>query len=252
MKFIYDTYNREERAICSHLFRLLHERLENKWNSSLGLFLLKLVDHNPDNRLIKDLISITQFNNIGIFTEVAIIRDAYVQHKPEVNDFMDSLVKIIMLQEKVSECRLYSQLDNPINNPNLTHPKQIRQKADAQEYSLSNAERIVYGALQGMFNAKPDLVITINNYLLVFEAKLTLKFDNEQILRTKNIAQVWAKLLYEDLGFEKEPEFEILKLGAARYNPDISWEEIFDIVQLTYYEKDRTYIAMESCLELLK
>ncbi|GAH85521.1 unnamed protein product, partial [marine sediment metagenome] len=26
----YDKYNREERAICAHLFRLLHERLELK------------------------------------------------------------------------------------------------------------------------------------------------------------------------------------------------------------------------------
>ena len=192
MKFIYDTYNREERTICSHLFRLLHESLSNNWQSPLGLFLLKLADHNPDNSLIKDLISTTQFNNIGIFTEVAIIRDAYLECKPKVNDFMDSLVKIIMLQENVSECRLYSQLDDPINNPSLTHPKQIRQKADAQNYALSDAERKVYCTLQGMFNAKPDLAITINNYLLVFEAKLTLQFDDEQIKRTKNIAQAWA------------------------------------------------------------
>ncbi len=77
-------------------------------------------------------------------------------------------------------------------------------------------ERKVYGALQGMFNAKPDLAITINNYLLVFEAKLTLKFNDEQIKRTKNIAQVWAKLLYEDMEFKKEPEFTVLKLGAAK------------------------------------
>jgi len=252
MKFIYDIYNREERAICSHLFRLLHEQLDKNWQSPLGSFLLKLANSNPDNSLLEDLISTNQFNNVGIFTEVALIRDAYVDRKPEVNDFMDSLVKIIMLQENVSECRLYSQLDDPINNPSLTHPKQIKQKADAQNYVLSDAERKVYGALQGMFNAKPDLAITINNYLLVFEAKLTLKFDDEQIKRTKNIAQVWAKLLYEDLGFEKEPEFEVLKLGAAKYNPNISWEEIFDIAKLTYYEKDRTYIAIESCLELLK
>jgi len=28
--FDYDKYNREERAICAHLFRLLHERLDDK------------------------------------------------------------------------------------------------------------------------------------------------------------------------------------------------------------------------------
>lgn len=131
MKFIYDSYNREERAICSHLFRLLHEKLDNKWNSPLGLFLFKIAANNPDNNLIQDLISTSEFNNAGIFTEVAIIRDAYMKHKPEVNDFMDRLVKIIMLQENVSECRLFSELDDPINNPDLTHPKQIKQKADA-------------------------------------------------------------------------------------------------------------------------
>jgi hypothetical protein len=38
----YDQYNREERALCAHLFRLLHERMEDKEASPLGQFLKKL------------------------------------------------------------------------------------------------------------------------------------------------------------------------------------------------------------------
>jgi len=243
----YDKYNREERAICAHLFRLLHERLELKEKSPIGQFLNKLALKNHNINLA-DL----YYDNIGIFCEVAIIRDAFQNFKPSVNRFMDDLTKLIMQQEKIQECRLYSQLPEVLSNPKLTHPKQIREKAKSEGIQLTQNESQVFGALQGMFNAKPDLVITINNKLLVIEAKFTEAFDEIQLKRTENIASVWAKLLYNDFGFKVEPEFFVIKLGAMKFEPHINWTDILQIAQKTYGENDRSLIALKNGVELLK
>jgi len=236
----YDKYNREERAICAHLFRLLHERLDQKNSSPLGQLLSKLG--------LTDL----RYKNIGIFCEVSIIRDAFQDCKPTVIPFMDTLTQIIMKQENVSDCRLYSQLPEVLNNPKQTHPRQIRQKASTEGIQLTESESAVYGALQGMFNAKPDLVITVDNKLLVFEAKLTESFDEIQLNRTKNITQVWSTMLYKDLGFATQPEYQIIKLGAKKFEPQINWSDILLIAQRTYSQGDRTLTVMESGVELLK
>lgn len=247
----YDTYNREERAICAHLFRLLHEQLHLKERSPLGQFLsllskakLEYSNSTPDFSSLK-------YKNVAIYCEAAIIRDAYYNSKPDVNDFMDNLTKLLMKQEKVEECTLYSQLPSALNDISSTHPKQIRQKADEKGISLTKGEKDVYGAMQGMFNAKPDLVITIDDLLLVCEAKFTEKFDDKQISRTEKIAQVWAELLYEDLGFTEKPIYTVFKLGAANSNPDISWEEVSEIAEQTYPEDDRTRVAIRSGVEIL-
>lgn len=101
----YDDYNREERAICAHLFRLLHEQIEKNWESPFGKFLSKieLKEQGFDLTNLK-------FENIGIYCEVAIIRDAYQNKKPEIFQFMDNLTKIIMQQEEINVCRLFSEL----------------------------------------------------------------------------------------------------------------------------------------------
>ena len=248
----YDYYNREERAICSHLFRLLHENLDQQFDSPLGNF-IKLLFQNDigfknGNKKISDL----KFENIGIYTEVAVIRDAYQNAKPNVNEFMDNLVELVMRQESISNCRLYSNLNNPLNNPDRTHPKQIRQKAESMEIKLSPEELTVYGSIQGMFNAKPDLVISIDNILLVCEAKHTQKFDENQIQRTENIAEVWTNLLFDDLGFNDRPIYSVFKLGAKKFNPDINWEQISKIADETYPENDRTRICIKAGTELLR
>jgi len=143
----YDKYNREERAICAHLFRLLHEKnLELKEKSPIGQFLNKLALQNHNINLTN-----LNYDNIGIFCEVAIIRDAFQNFKPSVNQFMDDLTKLIMQQEKIQECRLYSQLPEVLCNPELTHPKQIREKAKSEGIQLTQNESQVFGALQGMF-----------------------------------------------------------------------------------------------------
>jgi len=117
---------------------------------------------------------------------------------------------------------------------------------------LGEDENRVFGALQGMFNAKPDMVITIGNKLLAFEAKFTEPFDEVQLRRTGHIAEVWAKLLYKDFGFEAEPEFFIIKLGAMKFNPDVSWTDVLEIARKTYGENDRTLVVLENGVELLK
>jgi len=246
----YDKYNREERAICAHLFRLLHENLDLKEKSPLG----QLLNYY---KLINQEINLTnlQYKNIGIFCEVAIIRDAFcdLKPKPDVIKFMDDLTRIIIQQENVNNCKLYSSLDNIIlKNPELTHPKQIRQKATSKGIQLTEEESKVFGAMQGIFNAKPDLVVTIDNLLLVFEAKFTEKFDKEQLKRTKKITKIWSQLLYKDFGFIKPPNCFVIKLGANKYSPDINWSTIYEIVKNTYTENDRTFIAFKASIELLK
>lgn len=161
---------------------------------------------------------------------------------------MDALVAIVVRQEGVTGCRLYSQLEPAaLRTPHLTHPRQIRFKADG---SLSDCENTVYGAVQGMFNAKPDLVICVGNQLLVYEAKLTLDFDQEQLRRTRNIAEVWAQLLYRDLGFSSPPEVAVLTLGLARYNPDVTWEYVKQIADEIYPEADRSRRALSQAVSL--
>ncbi len=215
----YDVYNREERYVCSHLFRLLHEPMDD--NYALSTYL---------RRPIKQY-------SYRIYAEVALLRDAYYARKPNTGQFLDELVRMLMAQEDVFECRLYTELPEGLNNSSMTHPKQIRQKAGNV---LSRDEGRVYGALQGMFNAKPDLAICIDDDLLIYEAKLTLDFDREQMERTKNIAKVWAKLLFKDLGFVSPPNVQVLKLGLAKYKPDVSWQEIADIADTVYPAEDRT------------
>jgi hypothetical protein len=248
----YDYYNREERAICAHLFRLLHEKLDHKSESPLGQFIDVLSKNNLTFKNGNSSLTNLRFDNISIFCEASIIRDAYQNAKPDIYPFMDDLTKIIMKQEKVSDCRLYSELPDPLNNAKQTHPKQIRQKASYEGIQLNESESRVYGAMQGMFNAKPDLVITIDNILLVCEAKHTESFDEEQLKRTWNIAEVWATLLYKDIGFSEPPIYALFKLGGETFKPDINWTSISLIADKTYNENDRTRIAIKAGTELLK
>lgn len=248
----YDYYNREERAICAHLFRLLHERIIDKDASPLGQFLKILSQSDIEFKNGTADFGTLKFSNVAIYCEASIIRDAYQNAKPNVNGFMDKLTRLIMKQEKVEDCRLYSELPDPLNNISSTHPKQIRQKADSKDIKLTEGESKVFGAMQGMFNAKPDLVITIDNLLLVCEAKHTEKFDDEQLNRTWNISEVWSELLYDDFGFSEKPVYTVFKLGASDFKPHISWTDVSRIADETYSEDDRTRIAIKSGLQLLE
>lgn len=219
----YDLYNREERCVCAHLFRLLHEPIDG---------------YRPLRRFLGDGTDVSGFR---IFAEVALIRDAYHERRSDPAMWMDALVQLVMAQEAVGDCRVYSELPSDLRSPDQTHPRQIRMKAQGR---LSAAEQKVYGAIQGMFNAKPDLVICAGDSLIAYEAKLTLGFSQEQLQRTRNIAEVWATLLYEDLDFKAKPRVEIRTLGLSRFNPTVSWEDVLLIAEQTYAEHDRTRRAI--------
>jgi hypothetical protein len=227
----YDLYNREERHLCSHLFRLLHEPSDNYY--ALRMFLGRT----------------SELLSFRIFSEVALIRDAYYVRCPKVEQFMDDMVNLIMRQESVNDCRLFSQLPSELRDWQQTHPKQIKLKAGNQ---FGEGEKIVYGAMQGMFNAKPDLAICFENTMIVCEAKFTMDFNPTQIERTEKIAEVWAKLLHTDLGFEDEPSRPpVLKLGLSKFLPDISWESMSRVAQVVYPASDRTRMALENAVRFV-
>ncbi|GHT21733.1 hypothetical protein AGMMS4957_10910 [Bacteroidia bacterium] len=248
----YDFYNREERAICSHLFRLLHEHIEKKADSPLAQFLKIVFEHDivfkNGHKNFADL----NFDRIAIYCEVSLLRDAYQNRKPHINSFMDNLTRLIMNQENIQKCRLFTELPKPLNDIKVTHPNQIIRKANSEHIELSNSENIVYASMQGMFNAKPDLVLIIDDILLVCEAKFTERFDEKQFKRTLNIAEIWSTLLYEDLGFKQPPIYSIFKLGASYFKPEINWTEVIKIAEKTYRENDRTRIAIKAGVELLR
>jgi len=138
----YSEYNREERNLCAHLFRLL------------------LMDH-PDYGPLKEFTGDPELENPRLYTEAALLRDAYQVRKPAVNALIDEVCRIIIKQEDLSECRLYSELPDVLKDPGRTHPKQIRDKADKAGISLTEDEGILFASLQGMFNAKPDLMVCL-------------------------------------------------------------------------------------------
>jgi len=228
---LYQKYNREERNICAHLFRLLHEPVDN--HRALRLFL-----------------NCEHIDSFALYCEVALIRDAYHVRKPYVNEFLDNMVKIIADQEGISQFRLYSQLPHSLNDSNLTHPGQIRKKAKTSLLELTDSENKVYASLQAMFNAKPDLAVCLPDKIIIYEAKFTLGFDVEQIARTKNIGQIWSQLLYKDLGYEHPVNIEIKKLGLAKFNPDIPWTKILEIAQNIYPTSDKSLLTFTHALEM--
>jgi hypothetical protein len=226
MNFDYDHYNREERYLCTHLFRLLHEPL--KEYAGLKQFLRR-----------------DDVEGFKIFAEVALIRDAYFTRRADPIGFMDELVARVTEHEGLTEVTSYSRLPSDLRTPSLTHPREIRLKGG---HRLTQADVRAYGAIQGMFNAKPDLTVCVGSELIVYEAKFTLGFDAVQLTRTRNIADIWANLLFRDLGFAKPPEVLVKTLGLAKYHPDVSWEEVAEIAESVYPEADRTRRALRNAV----
>jgi len=163
---------------------------------------------------------------------------------------MDDLSKFVARQLGINDFSLYSHLPFLLSGAVKIHPKQIKQKADQEKIALTMNEVKLYGYIQAIFNAKPDLAIVIDDYLIVFEAKLTIGFHEVQLNRTRNITEIWANLLYSELGFDNIPSFAIIELGLKRSGPDLSWEELFDVVKSVYTESDRTHIAFSKAVSL--
>lgn len=217
MKYI--EYNREERDICAHLFRLLLED-QPKWGP------------------LKDFLGLTKIENPRIFCEVALLRDAYFVRKPDVIDFIDRVCEEIARQNGIVEFTRFHQLPDEVKNPRRTHPRQIRHKLKKLGQEITGNDNVVYGALQGMFNAKPDMIICHDNQLTIYEAKYTLNFEEEQLNRTKQIGEIWSKLLYKDLDFSTNPIYQVKTIGLEKYDPDVSWERIYRIARKYWQEND--------------
>ena len=249
----YDINNREERYICSHLFRLLHENIDKGYDSPLGKLLSYLSSSKYNLNNVNINFKELQFKNISIYSEVALIRDTYFSLKPNVKTFMDNLVDFLMEHYKInSDCRRYSKLPDELNDSSKTHPEQIKRKSQEIGICLSKNEQKIYGIIQALFRAKPDLLITIDNFLIVIEAKYTQFFNEVQFERTKLIARIWAKLFYKELGFNDFPKPAVYKLGPTQYGANISWDNIFEIANNTYKKDDRSLIAFEKCTDLIK
>lgn len=208
----YLEYNREERDLCAHLFRLL-------------------LEDQPHWGPLRRFLGMEAISTPRIYCEVALIRDTYHVRKSKAQDFLSQLCKQIAVQEEVDadDYIKFADLPDKIRDPKITHPKQIKYKLEEAGKLISEADRKVYGSLQGMFNAKPDLAICSGNKLFIYEAKYTSSFDEAQMRRTMNIGQIWAEMLYTDLGFDEPPEVVVYKLGLKCFNPNVSWEQVYEI-----------------------
>lgn len=247
MGLSYLAYNREERDLCAHLFRLL-------------------LEDQPNWQPLKDFLDRDFIGSPQLFCEAAVIRDAYYARKPEKADdgepgtinFLDGICDLIatMLEAAPDEYTRFSELQpETLRNPRLTHPKQIAYKLKESGAIQKPRDADVYGSLQAMFNAKPDLVICADNTLYIYEAKYTMPFDEAQLERTRLIGKVWAKLLYKDLGFEVEPDLVVRKLGLSKpdtkgYDPDISWKEVCEIANRYWLEDDYSMKVLQTAAQL--
>lgn len=215
----YIEYNREERNLCAHLFRLLLEDQPN-WGP------------------LQEFLGVKSVTNPQIYCEVALIRDAYHVRKPDIQSYIEQLCQVLARQNSIDSYTEYASLPIEFRDCMKTNPKQLYYKLREAGLLKSKADTIVYGSLQAMFNAKPDLVICTGSELFVYEAKLSLDFDQEQLERTRKIAEVWSEVLYPDLGFDRPPQVNIRKLGLDRYNPDISWEKVYEMAKNHWNEGD--------------
>lgn len=242
---IYDYYNREERALCAHLFRLLHDLVSHRERRELFDSFLKQSGYTN---------SVQDAGSIRIYCEVALIRDAYHVRKADPFHFMDQLVQEVINLKDLNNCRLFSELDEPLNNPLKTHPKQILRKARDKKISLTKTEDIVYGFIQAIFNSKPDLAIMFDNVIVAYEAKYTQKFNDNQTRRTEKIANIWSHLLYEDLGFKAPPEVYIATIGPQGFESKyskVSWEWIFQLAEKVYNKNDLSYKSFEYAVKYI-
>jgi hypothetical protein len=217
----YLVYNREERDLCSHLFRLLLEDQPN-WGP------------------LKQFLGESFYGSPRVFSEVAIIRDAYSVRKPDTELFLVELCKFIAKQKGLTESDYtnYPELPEVFRDPEKTHPKQIHSKLKKAGLIRFEGDQNVYITLQAMFNAKPDLVVCVDDKLFIYEAKYKSLFDEEQMARTSSIGHLWASLLYKDLGFTNVPEVVLRKLGLASSCPDVSWQDVYEMAKKVLGEQD--------------
>ena len=215
----YIKYNREERDLCTHLFRLLLAD-QPRWGPLRQLFGLEAIAEP------------------SLYSEVALIRDAYHERKPDTSVFVEALCECLADQNSVYDYTKFSDLPEDLRNGRKTHPRQLRKKMSDRKLLEKEGDATVYGALQALFNAKPDLAICNGRHLLVVEAKYTLDFDLDQLRRTRSIAKIWSQLLYNDLGFDTAPDIRMYTLGLSKYEPDLTWEFVYEVARDLWGDDD--------------
>jgi len=255
--YTYKCYNREERNLCAHLFRFLLEGLaedleQGRLEKSGLCKFLDVIEDDNGRKLKFD----RNVKTVGIYCEVALIRDAYhirIHTESDKNDLIDDIVKSIAqkMNFEISTYTSYKDLPDDLNNSSKCHPRQIANKLEKEKgRTWKQNDILLYRKLSQVFTAKPDLLITIGNMLLVFEAKYTLEFDPDQMNLTKMIAEIWADILFMDLGYSKKPAIKVVALGKKNETKKqpikASWEVIKDSVVKIYPANDLTRKAFEA------
>jgi hypothetical protein len=93
----YIRYNREERDLCAHLFRLLLDD-QLGWGPLTAFMGVKSV------------------TNPRLFCEAAILRDAYFARKPNIADLMSAVCDLIALQNTVTNYTPFNDLPPDIRD----------------------------------------------------------------------------------------------------------------------------------------
>jgi hypothetical protein len=205
---LYEACNREERAICAHLFRLLLNSQHKESEPCFFVTFLRLFADSglPDPAVAAALQAADtgQVRKAGVYAEVALIRDVYAADGTPFGAL-------------TAFCRRHNE-----KNPGL-------QWSERQ-----------------LLSVKPDLAIVVGGVLLVIEAKFTLGFDKEQLARTASLVSAWRCLgaPMRALGLAEDAPACVAKLGGLCDGPHVAWEAVADAAVASFGEEDPSVKAL--------
>lgn len=254
----YDKYNREERNLCAHLFRLLHEEQflcrflarisRNLEARALDLKCIERAAEKPRKlRLLANAIKVRDLSKpVRIYMEVALLRDMLHElYKEQPTDFFQHGTR--------------------------------RDRLEAFRPGGVSA--------QGLLAAKPDMVIAHHDFLIVIEAKFTTGLGEDQWKFTQALAELWRDRDFwcsgdtlpclersplEWLDVHSDAPASAIFLGANRLRgdsiyegiePHITWEDVCEVARggnedriagpRRFPESDRSLVALQHAKELL-
>ena len=133
----YDQINREERAICSHLFRLLHHNLSENTQNPFSKF-ISILDQKLKGT---NNLAFLKYTNKAIYSEVALIRDYYEDCDTlEKEHFLDNVIKIID-KAYPNVCSSISDFKKIFEPSNLPHPRSLISKLPKDINLLNSAKK---------------------------------------------------------------------------------------------------------------
>lgn len=226
---LYDSYNREERAICSHLFRLLLNSLHAEPDHQFFRAFLKCISASSrsDPRLTALLVARGDQLSQGarVYSEVALVRDVVATGK-------------LSRKQLDAHCREH-------NDRCRLHKAQCTSDCDKCEPLWEPRQLLC---------VKPDIAIVLADLLIVIEAKFVLDFDDEQLKRTKSLVAVWRDLEtpMAALGLAPTADAFVLELGCKSRNPHIDWQTLADLAKESFGTGDPSVAALKYAQELLR